>query len=234
MALPKLNDAPKYSITIPSMGSEVRYRPYLVKEEKVLMMAFESGDQKQTLGAIVDTLKACIQDEIDVNQLTTFDIEYLFTQIRSKSVGETATVYLKCSNCEHKNERDIDISKVTVKMDAAESVIELTPSISVEMKYPSYTDIQSSDLNGDEIEVGFNLVASCIDAIMTEDERISTKDVTHKEVLEFIEQMTQEQFQKIGVFMESMPAMMHTEDFVCENCGTDNSVTLRGMQDFLS
>lgn len=234
MALPKLNDAPKYSITIPSTGNEVRYRPYLVKEEKVLMMAFESGDQKQTLGAIVDTLKSCIQDDVDVNRLTTFDIEYLFTQIRSKSVGETATVYLKCSNCEHKNETDINISEVQVKVGENDNVIELTPNISVEMKYPSYTDIQSSDLNGDELEVGFNLVASCIDAILTEDERISTSDVSPKEVLEFIENMTQEQFQKIGEFMESMPAMMHTEDFACEKCGTQNSVTLRGMQDFLS
>jgi hypothetical protein len=234
MALPKLNDSPKYEITIPSTGTPVRYRPYLVKEEKVLMMAFESGDQKQTLAAIVDTLRCCIQDPIEVNTLTTFDIEYLFTQIRSKSVGETAEVLLKCSECGHKNQKSIDISSVKVTLSDKSKIIELTPNVSIEMKYPSYLDIQSSDLNGDDLTVGFDLVASCISAIMTEDERISTSEVSKSEVIEFIESMTQDQFKKLGEFLESMPAMMHTENFVCEKCEADNSVTLKGMQDFLS
>jgi DNA-directed RNA polymerase subunit M/transcription elongation factor TFIIS len=206
----------------------------LVKEEKVLMIAFESGDQKQTLVAIVDTLKSCIQEEIDVDSLTTFDIEYLFTQIRSKSVGESTTVLLSCSSCEHKNEIDIDVSQIKVDVPQDGKIIELTPSISVEMKYPSYVDIQNTDLNGNELEMGFELVATCIDAILTEEERVSTKDVAREEVVEFIENMTQEQFTKIGKFMESIPAMVHTEEFVCESCGEQNSVTLKGMQDFLS
>lgn len=234
MALPKLNDAPKYEITIPSTGKSVRYRPYLVKEEKVLMIAFESGDQKQTLTAIVDTLKSCIQEEIDVDSLTTFDIEYLFTQIRSKSVGESTTVLLTCSSCGHKNETDIDVSQIKVNVPQEGNIIELTPSISVEMKYPSYLDIQNADLNGNELEVGFDLVATCIGAILTEEERVSTKDVDRKEITEFIESMTQEQFRKIGEFMESIPAMTHTEEFLCVSCGEQNSVTLKGMQDFLS
>lgn len=234
MALPKLNESVKYDITVPSTGKPVRYRPYLVKEEKVLMIAFESGDQKQTLGAIVDTLKACIDEELDVNTLTTFDIEYLFTQIRSKSVGESADVLLGCSECGHKNERKIDIGGITVNVPDGNTVIELTPAVSVQMKYPSYIDIQGTDLNGDELEVGFNLVASCIEAILTEDERVSATDVSHEDIIEFIENMTQDQFKKLGEFLEAMPAMTHTEVFNCANCGHENSVTLKGMQDFLS
>jgi len=95
MALPKLNATPKYELIIPSSGQKIKYRPYLVKEEKVLMIAFETGDQKQTLGAVVDTLLACVYEDIDEGDLTTFDIEYMFTQVRSKSVGESSTIVLK-------------------------------------------------------------------------------------------------------------------------------------------
>lgn len=235
MALPKLNDTPKYTIEVPSTGKQVRYRPYLVKEEKVLMMAFETGDQKQSLSAIVDTLKSCIEDNIDVNTLTTFDIEYLFTQIRSKSVGETATVLLRCTECDHKNESDIDIGSVKVNVPPNDSkIIQLTDDISLEMKYPSFSDIQSNDLSGDELNVGLALVSSCIDAILTPEERVSTKDASKAEVIEFIESMTQDQFKKVGEFLEGMPAMTHVVDFNCQSCGTENKVILKGMQDFLS
>jgi len=234
MALPKLNTSPQYSCKIPSTKEVVSYRPYLVKEEKVLMIAFETGDQKEALNAIVNTLDACIQNEINVSALTTFDIEYLFTQIRSKSVGESATVLLKCSSCDHKNERSIDIGSIDVSTSELSNVIELTDSVSVEMKYPSYVDIQSSDLTGDELTVGFNLVATCINAILTEEERVSSSDTSKEELMDFIESMTQGQFRKLGEFLEAMPAMIHTETFACEGCGEQNSVTLKGMQDFLS
>jgi len=115
MALPKLNTAPIYELSVPSTGDRVSYRPYLVKEEKVLMMAFESGDQRQALKAIVATIDACIQDKINVAELATFDVEYMFTQIRSKSAGEKSTILLKCQECETQNEIDIDLSKVEVK-----------------------------------------------------------------------------------------------------------------------
>jgi DNA-directed RNA polymerase subunit M/transcription elongation factor TFIIS len=235
MALPKLNDVPKYELVVPSTGKTVSYRPYLVKEEKVLMIAFETGDQRQSLGAIVDTIKSCVQEEILDHELTTFDIEYMFTQIRSRSVGETATVLLSCSECNHKNERDIDVSSIKVNVPKEKNnIIELTPSISVEMKYPSYVDIKTTDFNQDELTLGFELASNCISAILTEEERIDTKDIKKEEVLEFIESMTQDQFKKVGQFLESMPALMHKDTFTCEKCGTENTVILRGMQDFLS
>lgn len=234
MALPKLNSDPKYKVTIPSSGKEVSFRPYLVKEEKVLMMAFESQDQKQALRAIVDTLSACIDEEIDISSLKTFDIEYLFTQIRSKSVGEHSTVYLTCTECSSKNEQTVDIANVAVTESKVDKLIELTPSVSVEMDYPSYNDVMSTNLEGDEIEVGFSMVVNSIKAIITEEERTDSKDVSKKELTEFVESMNQQQFQKVSEFLNEIPSMEHDVEFTCKDCGHENQMKLKGIQDFLS
>jgi DNA-directed RNA polymerase subunit M/transcription elongation factor TFIIS len=234
MALPKLNDSPKHELVIPSTGQKVRFRPYLVKEEKVLMIAFESGDQKQALGAIVDTIESCLDEDISVRTLTSFDIEYMFTQIRSKSVGETSNILLACNACEHKNEVAIDVSEIKIDMPEVSNVIELTPSISIEMHYPSYQSIIDTDLEGSEMEVGFSMAINCISAILTEEERIDAKESSKKELTEFVESMTAEQFKMISDYMRLMPALQHVVEFDCENCGEHNSVTLKGMQDFLS
>ena len=172
MALPKLNETPKYEVTIPSTGKTVRFRPYLVKEEKVLMMAFESGDQKASLRAIVDTIQACVVDDLDVENLATFDIEYLFTQIRSKSVGESSTLMIKCSECEKQNEYKFDVSTVKIEMPKQESVVELTPSVTIELGYPTYKTVMNTDLNGNEIDVGFEMAGNCIKTIRTEVEYV--------------------------------------------------------------
>lgn len=234
MALPKLNDSPKYEVKIPSTGKTVRFRPYLVKEEKVLMMAFESGDQVAALKAIVDTIQACVVDDLDVARLATFDIEYLFTQIRSKSVGESSTLMIKCSECEKRTEYSFDVSAVKVEMPKIDNLIELTPSVSIELEYPTYQTVMNSDLNGNELEVGFIMAANCIKTILTEEEAISTSDVSKEELMEFVESMSQEQFRKIAEFLQTMPTMEHIAKFDCDWCGESNEIVLKGMQDFLS
>ena len=234
MALPRLNESPQYELRIPSTGETVRYRPYLVKEEKVLMIAFESGDQKQALSAIVDTLEACIEGDLNCRSLTSFDIEYMFTQVRTRSVGETSTVLLTCTHCEHKNEHSIDVSAIDIKMPEVSNVIELTPSISVEMQYPTYNAIMQSDLGASEMEVGFEMAINCITAIHTEEERIEAKDATKLELTEFVESMTADQFKLVSDYLGSMPAMQQEVQFDCQGCGEHNTVTLKGMQDFLS
>lgn len=234
MALPRLNESPQYTLEVPSTKQKLKYRPYLVKEEKVLMIAFESGDQKQALEAIVDTLKACINEDVNIIDLTTFDIEYIFTQVRSKSVGENSTVLLTCSECKLKNEYDIDVSSIKIDMPRVENTIELTPSVSVAMKYPSYRSVINTDLEGKEMEVGFEMIINCIDAILTEDERFDSSEVSKQELREFVESMTSEQFMKISEFLQSMPALKHDAEFDCISCGTHNVVQLKGMQDFLS
>jgi Zn finger protein HypA/HybF involved in hydrogenase expression len=235
MALPKLNATPNYTVKVPSTGKKVGYRPYLVKEEKVLMIAFETGDQKQALGAVVDTLAACIQDDINVNALTTFDIEYLFTQIRSKSVGEKSTVMLPCSSCETKNEVDIDIASIEVDVPKDKSnIIELTPTVSVEMQYPSYTAVSNVDLEGNETQLGFQMLVKCIAAIHTDEERYDASEASEEELMEFIESMTTSQFQKVSAFLQDMPSLKKEVKFLCEKCGSENAQVLKGIGDFLS
>ena len=144
MSLPKLNDTPLYDITIPSINLKTRFRPYLVKEEKVLLIALESEDEKQITKVIIDLIKACISEPIDEKKLTTFDMEYLFTQIRAKSVGETAKVILLCQSdtCQTSNEVSVPIAKAGVDLaDGLDKNIDLTDDISIEMKYLSYYDI---------------------------------------------------------------------------------------------
>mgnify|MGYP000383055557 CR=1 FL=1 len=234
MALPKMNSSPKYELTIPSTGQHITYRPYLVKEEKVLMIAFESGDVKQAVRAISDTLDACITEDVNLSTLATFDVEYIFTQIRSKSVGEKATVLLACTNCETKNEYEFDISSIEVNVDSEKSnVIELTEGVSVEMQYPQFSKVLNDigDKNG--VEDGFDTVVSSIKAILTEDERISAVDVTVEELKEFVESLTTEQFSKLLDFLKALPQIKHDATYDCISCGTNNTQRLAGLRDFL-
>lgn len=237
MALPKLNDSIKYSTKIPSTGETVKYRPYLVKEEKVLMIALEQGDEQGSLEAIADTLEACIQEPINVRSLPIFDIEYLFTQIRSKSVGETSDIQTNCRKCGTPNEIKVDISKVNIKVpkSANAKLIKLNSDYTLEMKYPSLKDIVpnfNKYKEASETDQAFEMIAACIDAVQTKDERISLADETREEVNAFIESFSTEQFMKVRDFIEKMPRLKHDVEFKCGNCEHDNKITLEGTADF--
>jgi hypothetical protein len=234
MALPKLNDTPKYDIIIPSTNKKVRYRPYLVKEEKVLMMAMESQDMDAIMNAVVDTIDACVQDNIEKDKLTIFDVEYMFTQIRSKSVGETSKVGIKCKHCETNNEISVDISSIKINVPKISNSIELTSDITLEMKWPSYDDIMSLGIKDTKsmAKHAFAMIGKCIAAIHTNDERISTKDVGESELVEFIDSMTKDQFQKVSAYIEQMPRLIHNIDFHCVKCFEINNIKLEGMSDF--
>ena len=234
MALPKLNDTPKYDIVIPSTDKKVRYRPYLVKEEKVLMMAMESQDMNAILNAVVDTITACVQEPVEKDKLTIFDVEYMFTQIRSKSVGETSKVGIKCKHCETKNEVEVDVSSPKIKVPKIKNMIELTSEITLEMKWPSYDDVIALGIKDEKTLArnAFAMIGKCISAIHTNDERISTKDVGETELEEFIDSMTKDQFQKVSNYIEQMPRLIHNVDFNCTSCGEENNTKLEGITDF--
>lgn len=234
MALPKLNDTPKYDIVIPSTNALVRFRPFLVKEEKVLMMAMESQDSKQILDTVVDTISACVIDDIPRNSLTVFDVEYLFTQIRAKSVGETSTIKMSCSECQEDTEVIVNIGDIVMDVPDVETLIPLTDTISIEMKYPSWASLLGDDINENQsaVDVTFRLIAQCIDAVITPDERILMRDQSVDEVNEFIEGMTQEQFTKVREFVESMPRMKKDIEYTCSSCQHNNKYTLEGLADF--
>ena len=234
MALPKLNTAPNYEMVIPSSGKKVRFRPFLVKEQKAMMIAAESNDNKVMFRSILDVLLQCIDDKVYRNQLTSFDVEYMFLQMRSKSVGESSEVRVKCSECNEFNDLSINLEQIKVEVEKTTEKVQLTDDITVELNYPSFNDMIDSGIGDGELtsQQMFSILHSCIKSVETPDERIDMKDVDHKEVEEFIESMTKEQFQKLVDYVEKMPKLEHSLEFNCEKCSELNETKLQGMTDF--
>ena len=236
MALPKLNDMPKYSVTVPSLNKEIRVRPFVVKEEKILLIAMESQDPKQIAEAIMDTIISCAEDPVDKHKLTSYDVEYLFMQIRSKSVGETSNVVLKCKKCQEENQVAINIGEIKINTEVPNPKIQLTNEIMVEMKSPSYLQIaQNEKVVGEKSNLMdriFGVIIESIDSVNTADERIAFKDIPLSEQTEFLESMSPDQFTKLRQFMESQPMLRHDVMFTCEKCGVENNYNLEGLQDF--
>lgn len=236
MALPKINSSPAYNVTVPSTGETIEFRPYLVKEEKVLMLAFESGDTKQATKAIGNTLNACVATEgFDAFRLTTYDVEYLFTMLRTKSVGETSEVILKCSECETKNNVTINLDDVRIDDGAVKrDGIKLTDTVVVDMSYPRYNALEKFDATGETMEDSINMLMACVDAVNTEDERYDRDSFSDQDLREFVESLTTDQFTKLAEFLSDIPKLEHEVSFTCTNCKTENTSVLSGMRDFLS
>lgn len=236
MALPKLNDQPKFEITVPSTKKMHRFRPFLVKEEKVLLIALESNDQTQMLNAIADTVDACSDGSVKVNDLTTYDIEYLFTQLRGKSVGETTKLQMICTECENTTEAVINLDDIKMTGGTTSPIIEVAPNISIELGYPAYINMMNDEtiMGEDAPAATFAMIRTCIKAVLTNDERIDMKDEAPEAIDEFIESMNSSQFQKIREFIDDMPSMKHDVEFTCDHCKHENKTTLEGMQAFFS
>ena len=236
MALPKINEHLNFSMTIPSLGKQVKYRPYLVQEEKVLLQAFESQDPATCLQAMTDTLTSTIdpREGIDVSKLATFDVEYMFTQVRAKSVGENSTILISCKKCEEQNEYHIDLDQLEVEVPVGQHIREVTDNIRVEMKYPSYDVMMKQvDLEEDnEFEKALDMVVNCMVAIHTGDERIDCSNETNEELLEFVSSMTANQLKSVTSFIEDMPSLKHKAEFMCQKCTEKNEVELKGLSDF--
>jgi len=235
MALPELNTA-RYQVEIPSTGQTVTYRPYLVKEEKILMMAMESNDTKVIMKTTTDVIKTCIYDDIDVDNLTMFDIESLFLALRSKSVGEKIDLKMKCDGCEHGNEVQVDFEDIKPPViNHEEKKVMLTDTVGVMLKYPSVKDIDRlSNMGSDEFESAMAMVVACIDTIFDEDNVYDAKNETPKALKDFVESLNNEQFMKLTVFFNQMPALTSLIEFDCVSCGKTNSQELRGLQSFFT
>lgn len=234
MALPKLNDKPKYELVIPSSQQAVRFRPYLVKEEKVLMLAMESEDQAQVFNAIADTIEACVEEPISKKALTSFDVEYMFVKIRSKSVGENIELKPKCEHCEAENEVKIILDDITLDMPDVDYVIKLNNDISIRMQYPTYLsimDLASLDVKSNT-EQTFAMILKCIESVMTEDENMPFKDESYSSQMEFVESLSSEQFDMIRKFIETMPQVTYDASYECVGCQKKNELVLKGMNDF--
>ena len=237
MALPRLNDVPEYELTVPSTGQSVGFRPFLVKEQKVLMIAYESKVVKQILKAVLNTIQSCVKN-IDVGKLATFDVDYIFTQIRSKSVGETNDVIMKCTNCSHENQLTINLNEINIDVEKKDKIIKLNDTYTLKMKYPTYTDIINDRvLLNDTRTQTEQLIATlrnCMEAIQTEEENIVLKDETVEEIDDFISSLNDEQYGKIADFVSNVPTMRYEKKFNCKGCEKENTLVVEGLQDFFS
>ena len=237
MPLPKIA-TPTYELVIPSTKKKIKYRPFLVKEEKVLMIvAMESEDTKQIAGAVKDVIKNCIITRgVKVEELSTFDIEYLFLNIRGKSVGEEVEVLVTCpDDGTTKVPTVIDLDSIQIQHDEDHSrAINLDDQLTLRMRYPSMNEIiQTNFVVADAgVEDTFGIIMSCIEQIYNEEESWSAADCTEKELKDFIEQLNSRQFKEIETFFATMPKLSHTIVVKNPNTGVDNEIVLEGLASF--
>ena len=239
MPLPKIS-TPTYELELPSTEQSIKYRPFLVKEEKLLVIALESEDTKQITNAIKTVIKNCIlTKDIKVETLPTFDIEFLFLNIRGKSVGEQVDVNIICPD-DNETNVSVSINLDDIKVQKNEdhtNKIKIDSKIMMEMKYPSLEQFIKNNFdfnNQNAMDQSFDLIASCIDKIYTEDEVWSTSDVTKKEVTEFLESMNSSQFKDIEKFFETMPKLSHKIQIKNPKTGVESEVVLEGLASFFA
>ena len=236
MALPQVNSS-RYSTKLPSTGVEIEYRPYLVKEEKIMMVALESKDNKQIVGAMKDVAQACILTDVDVDKLTAFDLEWMFLQLRSKSVGETADVKMKCQqkDCDAMTPVSVDLSKVEMDDYEPNRVIQLNNDIGVQMVYPSVNLVEKYDeekLNN--VDGVFDMIIDCLETIYDKDDVYHVKDERRQDVKDFVEALTSNQFSKLAEFLQKIPSVKKRVEWCCSTCEANNEMELRGLQSFFT
>ena len=235
MSLPKIN-APEYRLNIPSTDEEITYRPFLVKEEKLLLIAHETGDEKATFSAIKKLIEGCVTQELAIDTLPMFDIEYIFLNIRAKSVGEIAKLKIICPDDEKTTvDVEVDLTKINIEMDEKHDArIQLTDNIGLLMSYPSLDVVQEHAVLGTEqpVEQLFKMVAECMYQVWEGDEVQDASDFSYKEKMEFIESLSHSQFEKIQEFFETMPALKHKVKVTNPNTKVKSTVTLQGIQSF--
>ena len=235
MALP-IVETPRYELTLPSSDVKVQYRPFLVKEEKILYMALESGDEQQMQSATKDILKSVTYNKIDVETLPTFDVEYIFLQVRAKSVGEVAKFKIICpDDKETYGDVEVDLSKVEVQVDDAHSnniVLDEKRKLGVVMKYPNMKVLYSQEFKSLKYEDIINLIIGCVEYIYEGEKNYPVTESTQEELKDFFESLPQEQFGKIRKFFESMPRLRHETKVKNPKTGVESTVTFSGLQDF--
>ena len=239
MPLPKIA-TPTYELELPSSGQTVKFRPFLVKEEKVLVLALESEDTKQITNSIKAVIKGCIQTKgIKVESLPTFDIEFLFLNIRGKSVGEKIEVNIICPDDETTEVPvEIDLDEIRVQRnDDHTRQIKLNDTLMMEMKYPSLDQFIKNNFDFEDKNVmdqSFDLIASCVDKIYSEEEVWAADDCTKKEIKDFLEQMNSSQFKDIEKFFETMPKLSHKIKVTNPNTKVESEVVLEGLASFFA
>lgn len=239
MALPKL-DVPMYEIELPVSKKKIKYRPFLVKEQRNLLMAIESGESTTIQQNIRDILNNCtVSEGIDIDSLPIIDIEYYFINLRAKSVGEVVESRYRCNNivndkeCGNIMEKDINLMDIKVQINENVSAeIQLSPTITIKMKYPEFGIVRDSLELNDLTEVTFNMIANSIEYIYDGEQFYYAKEAQPGEMLEFVESMNQEQFAKVENFFNNLPKLKETINIKCGKCGFDHTIEVEGLENF--
>jgi len=235
MALPQVV-LPTYELEIPSNGKKIKYRPFVVKEEKLLLLALESEDEKQIEDAVKQLLKGCIQSRVKIEDLAVFDLEYIFLQIRAVSVGEIVELMLLCEDDgETQIKYNLNLTEVKVeKPEGHDNKIMLSDDMGIIMKYPSFNEFVRSSIIGSAPSADgvIEIVAGCIDQIFDGEDVYDSSTTSKKEFVTFMENMTNSQFEKIQKFFETAPKLKHTIVFKNPNTGVENTVAISGLNNF--
>tara|TARA_B100000902_G_C27144057_1_gene830186 strand:- start:120 stop:854 length:735 start_codon:yes stop_codon:yes gene_type:complete len=242
MILPKL-DTPTYELNLISTGKPVRYRPFLVKEQKLFLMSAESDDTKELITTIRNVLKNCLLDDVDVDNLPSFDLEYLFMNLRARSVEEVVNLKYKCNNnvkneegkekkCNHVVEFDVNILEIEpTTHDNHTDKIQINDKVGIRLKYPTFEMFQKYD-NLEQGEAMLQVLVDCIDYIYDEEQMYYSKDTTRKELEEFIDNLQQKDLEKFKEFFNTMPELKKDLNFDCPKCEHKETITVKGMQNF--
>ena len=234
MALPALA-SPEFMTEIPSTKQQIKFRPFLVREEKILYMALEGQDAKEIQNAIMTILSNCILDAVDVSKLTTFDIEYLFLQLRGKSVGEKVELMLSHSDedneCKHRTKLEVDLDSIKIEGEISDGKLMLDDNIGVKVRYP-YIEDTGKLANSQSQSDAFNAIALFIEYVY--DKENVYNDFTKEEMIEWLEQLNQNQFKMIADHFQNMPKLAHTVECTCPECKQKDSIKLEGLQSFFT
>ena len=238
MPLPKIN-TPTYELVLPSTGKKIKYRPFLVREEKILIMALESEDIKQITNAVVEILDACILTRgVKLHNLATFDMEYIFLNVRGKSVGETIEVNIICPDDGKTSvTTEVDVDSIKIKKDKRhKNIVKLDDQLSMKLRYPSIEQFIESnfDTGATDVKTTMDMISNCIEMIYSDEETWESKDSTKKELEEFIDQLNTKQFKCIEEFFETMPKLSHTIKVTNPQTKVESEVVLEGLAAFFS
>ena len=239
MPLPKIN-TPTYELTLPSNNKKIKYRPFLVREEKILIMALETENSEDISNSVVDILSECILTKgVDVTKLATFDIEYLFLNVRSKSVGETVEVNIVCPD-DNKTSVQMEINLDSIKVQKTrghKNIIKLDDQYSLKLKYPSLDEFIGNNFDTNQsnmVDKSLNMISSCIEMVYDEEESWDASDSTKEELEEFVEQLNSKQFKSIEKFFETMPKLSHKVKVTNPATGVESEVVLEGLASFFT
>lgn len=232
--LPKI-DKPLFEMTVPSQGKKVTFRPFLVKEEKILLIAQQGGEEKDIIRALKQILQNCIQDtDFNAEDLTTFDLEYMFMKLRAKSVSNIVKLQYQDNEDEKVYDFEIDLDTIEVLFDPKHTnKIQITDDIGMIMKYPSVNIVNDSPESGDPIEVMDHLISSCVDKIFDSENIYDVKDYTKEEINAFLDDLTIESYDRIREFFDTLPKMYHELNYTNEN-GSERKIELSGLRDFFT